>query len=1523
MEQLMANRFRVLAELGRGGMGTVYRVEDTLHGDRLVALKTIQMQGASTPELKLRFQEEFRAMAKLKHPNTVEVYDYGMLDAQTRYLTMEVVAGKDLAQLLRTGPLPLERVYGLLIQLLQALGFIHSRLYVHRDIKADNIRITEDGTLKLMDFGLMEQLGIPSNGKLTGTPGYLPPEVPKGGVINASSDLYSLGCLAFEMLTGQLPFTGSVVEVIKAHINQAPPSLRSLRADAPEALVTLVNRLLEKDQARRYQEASEVIADLADLAGLRIRRENLDQKRSYLMSSALVGRDQELALLESAFTECLAGQGRAVFVGAPAGVGKSRLVHELTLHAKLADVPVLHGQCLETGMEPYEPLAQALRGVIPRSTEDELAQFGPVLAKLLPELVKLGIQPASPLEPSLERARLLETVTGWLRSVTERTPLLLFFDDLHWSDAQSLEVFNHVIRQTTDVKLFCLATFRSDEAPPSSPLWYTIEEGLTRDLKLKTFTLPQVLSLLQAMLREYRISSEFSQFLYESTAGNAFFITEVLRYLMEEGILIQMDGVWVFPEHVGNLVLPTSVEAAIVRRLSQLSEGARKLARVASVLGRYQELDQLLALSGLGEDELFVHLDELIERQFIIRQDQGYTFPHDRVREALYDDMADAERRDLHQRYAELIERQHDGDTSAVINELAYHFLRGHDMVKAFEYLRKVGDQASVAGHAAIAIQNWKRAEELLATLDYPGKETHQVDLWWNIGRSCTQAWPKIGIEVLEKMIPAMEAQGNIDRTARVLKVLVGLLMKLPAERRKKIVTKLTRPKIYRHRVRKGLARLVPPPTSWTQRLLIAYAYLGACYGLSGQPRKGLAALDRALGLLPFVGTHLEGGMLASKAVCLKPAGQFDEIQRLAQRSSELLGEEQITNDPAVRTGWMGQMGARLTVSFQGIRPDFAHLEYALRKADEGFEFNFKNFFWGRTGIWTAWTGRYEETLDLIEKMNQNSRKIGAPPYQWALYLRPFLHWQRGEYEEALAQVLQTLRYPHLEHDAFAELSIHTLRGQIHLELGEWDAAERDFAEVERRGRENELLLVTIRALLGRGQLALVRGKLADARAAFAEAHDMAVSGPARNPLHQAIAARWLAEVDLMEGQFAEAHARLDEAEGILTRPEQDNLIEQGHVLRTRGKLLVVEGKQEAGLSVLREAGSRFRALNNRHLARAITREVDALQAPAEAPRVEAVATVPQARAWEAQLAGVTSEGDYAQEVLAIAMDLLDADEGSLYTLTPDLTWVASRGPDGPRSQVLLPPKLLERVLEQGTGQVHIEVPSGISFGTNFDLELSSSLLTPIMRDGQTIALMHLVRKDVSDPLKRSAIDLLAPLTEALVERLGPVTASVPGGSALGTADSEPEGALTLAQTLRRTMDRHSMSEAGQDVLIALLRDCVEQLDLDEASVVVADDPPRCVASYPESPLPPSVNLSLVAQVLATRQSHCGIDMPTDMSGSSFAVDLASVAILPLEGRGALYCVRRQLDRPLGGDELPPIEEAASVLVEALEGALR
>jgi serine/threonine protein kinase len=1355
-----------MSPLGQGGMGAVFRVADTLQGDREVALKLIQAPGGIDSELNLRFKEEFRAMVKLKHPNTIEVFDYGRLDDQSHYLTMEIVSGQVLSDCIKQS-LPLEQVSSILIQLLQALGFIHSRLYVHRDIKADNIRIREDGTVKLMDFGLMTQLGIPANGKLTGTPGYLPPEVAKGGIINASSDLYSVGCLAYEMLAGHLPFRGDLLKVVQGHIGEPPAPLGAFRPDLPPRLAQIVMRLLEKDQKLRYQQAAEVMADLSDLTGISITRVNLEQKKSYLTSSALVGRDKELKQLEEGLVDVQAGKGRSIFVGAPAGIGKSRLVHELLLQAKLNDMPVLHGQCLESGMATYEPLAQALRPVIALSTPDELERFGPVLTRILPEL-----QPHSPppprLDANLERLRLNETVVAWLSSVSARGPLVLFFDDLHWSDSNSLETLNYCIREMSSDRLYVLATFRNDEVTSSSPLWFTLEEGLTQYLKLSAFNLPQVLLLLQAMLCDFKISAPFSQFLYDSTAGNAFFLTEMVRYLMEQDVLILQDGVWTFPPEVGTLVLPASIEETVVRRLTQLSDDASALARVAAVLGRYQEREMLLAVSGLDEERLFAHLDELTERQFILKEEDRYTFPHDRVREALYDDLAEEERRRLHQRCGEYLERRFADSRDGLTNELAYHFSHGRDRLKAYEYLRLAGDRARAAGVVAIALENWRQAEALLAAIDYPRKEAHQAELWWLIGASGYELAPATAIGAIEKLITHLEAQGNVEGTSGLFKKVGALIQKLPPKLRDKALAQVTKPKSYRHRARNGLVRRLPLlDPAWLSRLVEAYGLLNASYGHVGQPSKGLEAIQRALHLLPFPGTVVEGALLLGRCVSLLPAGRFDELLRCSIRARELMGEADVTGQLVLQIAQIGSAGYQNTVSFQGIRPDAALHEYGLQAAERIHAFNLIGAIWSRHGIWYAWTGRYDEAMHVIDQITQNSRKIGAPPYYWVLYLRPFLAWQKGEFEEARTLIHQALQYSHLDRGSFAEQSLLVLRGLNHLSLKELEAAEADFESAERQSRKEQLSLVTIQALIGMGQLAKVRGDMAAASRHLGEAYQIAVGGPARNPLHQAIAGRLMGEVALAQGEFSTAAACFGQAMEIVARPEQDNLIEQGHLHRARGELSLACREREAAKVAFRRAAELFAGLKNAYLLRQVTKYLEALTEGAEpivhSPLLEEseadrVATLTSG--WQLRLIPThRSAEEFYQTILACCETDLRATEVSFFLCEPEITWVASRSHGAPAQRLPVNEAFLSQVLATKEGLTAFDVPAELEVGTgtNMEMEVSSVLLSPIRVNGDIKALLYLVNRDLSEPYFEKdleALSALALVTETAMAQL-------------------------------------------------------------------------------------------------------------------------------------------------------------------------
>lgn len=712
MTEVLANRYKVIRKLGEGGMGTVFQVEDILNND-IVAFKILSKQITESPETLLQFKQEFRVMNKLKHPNTVNVFDYGLMPDKSPYLTMEVVPGHELADLKN---IDFKEIAIILTQLCQALSFIHSRLLVHCDIKPQNIRIKDDGNVKVMDFGLMNQLGLRSNGQITGTVDYLPPEIPTGGIINESSDLYSLGIVAYEMVTGKLPFIGdSILEVIRSHISTPPIPPSELNPDIPPQLEKVILKLMEKSQQDRYKNASEVIADLVELSGAEIINESIEQKRSYLNSSVLVGRDSELKVLESALNMVNKNHGKSVFVGAPAGVGKSRLVQEFKLQVQLAEHPFLTGHCFEQGMSAYKPLSDAFKQLIPLTSKEELEKYGNVLVKILPELRERGYEPLPNLEGIAEKLRLFDTITAWLTDVSTRETLVIFIDDLHWIDQASIDLLNTCIRDLRKSRVLFMGTFRDDEVPAGHPMWQTVEEELTSLVKLEPFTTQDIRDLIKAMLGSVELKLEFVEKVKNATGGNAFFISEVMRYLVEESILEIKFGTWHLPADYSSWELPTSIEATVNRRLNSLSPKAMELIRLAAVAGRKLRLSLFKAVSNWDEEDIFAAIDELIERQFLNKLDHEYLFPHDRVRETLYDSLEENQRKELHYRVAETIENENVAQITSVAGELAYHFSRSNDSKRAVKYLLMAGFSSPVRMEAS---QLLKQATDLLETLD-------------------------------------------------------------------------------------------------------------------------------------------------------------------------------------------------------------------------------------------------------------------------------------------------------------------------------------------------------------------------------------------------------------------------------------------------------------------------------------------------------------------------------------------------------------------------------------------------------------------------------------------------------------------------------------------------------------------------------------------------------------------------------------------------------------------------------------
>lgn len=263
---IIAGRYKVDRLLGRGGMADVYLGTDTVL-ERGVAIKLLTDR---SDIVRKRFLREAQSMAVLNHPHIVGVFDAGD-DQEQLYIIMELVRGHTLKEVAASG-LKFERSIEIFSALLEALEYAHSQSVIHRDIKPANVMILEDGTVKVMDFGLSRRVSDMSNvtqaGEIVGTIAYLSPERFLGKQTDARSDLYSVGCVMYEVFTGEVPFrsaTDDLVAVIFAHVNEPPVPPRSKNREIPPGLERVILKLLEKDPANRYPSAREAIVDLRAL----------------------------------------------------------------------------------------------------------------------------------------------------------------------------------------------------------------------------------------------------------------------------------------------------------------------------------------------------------------------------------------------------------------------------------------------------------------------------------------------------------------------------------------------------------------------------------------------------------------------------------------------------------------------------------------------------------------------------------------------------------------------------------------------------------------------------------------------------------------------------------------------------------------------------------------------------------------------------------------------------------------------------------------------------------------------------------------------------------------------------------------------------------------------------------------------------------------------------------------------------------------------------------------------------------
>jgi serine/threonine protein kinase len=262
--ELIAGRYELEKLVGSGGMSNVFRAHDSLL-ERTVALKILHEQYTRDEDYVERFRREARAVAQLAHPNIVTVIDRGEQDGR-QYIVFEFIEGENLKEIVAHGPVPVRDAIGLTLQVARALSFAHERGLVHRDVKPQNVLLNEDGQAKVTDFGIARSLdvhGVTQTGTVLGTSDYIAPEQARGQKVNPKTDIYSLGAVLYELLTGDVPFAGdNFVAVAMRHVNEPAPSVLEHRPDCPLRLDLAVQRAMAKDPADRFESMDDFVIEL-------------------------------------------------------------------------------------------------------------------------------------------------------------------------------------------------------------------------------------------------------------------------------------------------------------------------------------------------------------------------------------------------------------------------------------------------------------------------------------------------------------------------------------------------------------------------------------------------------------------------------------------------------------------------------------------------------------------------------------------------------------------------------------------------------------------------------------------------------------------------------------------------------------------------------------------------------------------------------------------------------------------------------------------------------------------------------------------------------------------------------------------------------------------------------------------------------------------------------------------------------------------------------------------------------------
>jgi predicted ATPase/tRNA A-37 threonylcarbamoyl transferase component Bud32 len=755
--------YEIIEPLGRGGMGVVFKARDA-QLDRHVALKFLPPEYARNSERLARFVHEARTASGLNDPHICTIHALGEHEGRP-FIVMELVEGRTMRDYLAESP-PVDEVIGWIRQVARALAAAHEAGIVHRDIKPENIMVRDDGFVKVLDFGLARRqptLSVPSpqstpstaTGALLGTAAYMSPEQTRGEVAETASDIFSLGIVAYQLLTARHPFDADTQFAMLSAIatSTVVPAAHS-NPEIPVAVSNLIEAMLAKD-ARIRPTASEVAFTLATV---------VDQEPQRISTAApsrpIVHREPEIAALNAALAEAEAGRGSLVCVAGEPGIGKTTLVENFLAQLNARERCLLaRGNCSErlANTEAYLPVFDVLESLLRAERHGAAARLMKVIAptwyaQIGPQRGDGGNPRGAPARAASQQAMLREFV-NFLQEASRMGTVILFFDDVHWADLATVDLLAHLGRHLQGLRVLVIATYRITEMLLGPhPFWGLKLElqgrGACTELCPSLLTLDDVAHFLELSFENHAFPQDFAKVIFARTEGSPLFMADLLRYLVERGTLTQTENRWRVRGELPDLSreLPESVRGTIRRKLDRLDNMDRTLLAAAAVQGC--EFDSLIVADACGIDPAQGdHRLERLERiHGLVRMVRAhdlpdgslsirFTFVHILHQETMYHDLLPTRRASLSLALARAIEKRYGKDNPTVSAELAYLYEEGRDRLQSARHLWLASlNAARVFAHGEAIVLARRGIQMLAAAGPSPDARVLELNLQTALG---------------------------------------------------------------------------------------------------------------------------------------------------------------------------------------------------------------------------------------------------------------------------------------------------------------------------------------------------------------------------------------------------------------------------------------------------------------------------------------------------------------------------------------------------------------------------------------------------------------------------------------------------------------------------------------------------------------------------------------------------------------------------------------------------------------------